>query len=122
MSKAKKLQNEQQFLISECKRHIESNKLSLWGYKAELSTLVMQYKKLKQSLENQEKQYFYLQKEVSDYTREMRASEEALGKSNFEILSETSNPYPIVLDISTAICIQIGTQSPSWRGFRVFPI
>lgn len=119
MSKAKKLQNEQQFLISECKRHIESNKLSLWGYKAELSTLLMQYKKLKHSLESQEKQYFFLQKEVSDYTREMRTNEEILSKANFDILTETSNPYPIILDISTAICIQIGSQSPSWRSFRV---
>ena len=51
MTEVKRLQNEQQFLISECKRHIESNKLSLWGYKAELASLTSQNKKTKHMAE-----------------------------------------------------------------------
>jgi septation ring formation regulator EzrA len=119
MSEAKRLQNEQQFLVSECKRHIESNKLSLWGFKAELNTLALQYKKLKQNLENQEKLFFNVQKELTGYSREMKMIEDSLGKCTFEVLLETITPYPLIQDISTAICIQIGSQSPSWRCFRV---
>ena len=122
MSEVKRLLNEQQFLISECKRQIESNKLSLWGFKAELNTLTLQYKKVKQNLENQEKNFYALQREVAGYTREMKLLEDTLAKCSFEVLVETLNPYPIIQDISSAICIQIGSQTPSWRSFRVINI
>lgn len=119
MTEVKRLQNEQQFLISECKRHIESNKLSLWGYKAELASLTSQNKKTKQSLEEHEKQYFFLTREISLYKREMRNMEEQITKHNFEALIETSNPYNVIQDIGIAICILIGTMTPSWNSFRV---
>ena len=122
MSETKKLQNEQQFLISECKRHIESNKLSLWGYKAELASLSSQYKKLKHTLENQEKAFYYVRKEVVSLTNQMRGLEEAISKQNFEGLIETSSPYPIIQDIGTAICVIIGSMTPSWDEYRVISI
>ena len=119
MSEVKKLLNEQQFLISECKRQIESSKLSLWGFKAELNTLALQYKKGKQNLENQEKSFFNLKRDVQGYTKEMKVLEDLLAKCSFDVLFETMNPYPIIQDISSAICMQIGSQNPSWRSFRV---
>ena len=119
MSEVKKLLNEQQFLISECKRQIESSKLSLWGFKAERNTLALQYKKLKQNLENQEKSYFALQRDATNYTKEMKSLEDLLAKCSFDVLFETLNPYPIIQDISSAIFMQIGFQYPSWRSFRV---
>ena len=119
MLEAKKLQNEQQFLVSECKRHIESNKLSLWGYKAELASLNSQYKKMKQALEEQEKQYYCINREISYYIKEMRTIEDSLAKYNFDSLVEASNPYPVIQDIGIAISIQIGAMTPSWNNFRV---
>ena len=119
MSETKRLQNEQQFLISECKRHIESNKLSLWGYKAELASLRSQYKRTKQSMEVQEKQYFYVTKEISIFTKEMRSIEDSLSKTSIDALLEISNPYPVMQDIGIAICIVIGSMTPSWNNFRV---
>lgn len=119
MSESKKLQNEQQFLVSECKRHIESNKLSLWGYKAEVASLRSQYKRIKKSLEDQEMQFFYCARDISAYTREMRVNEEALSRYNYENLLEISSPYPVMQDIGIAISIVIGSISPSWNNFRV---
>jgi membrane-associated HD superfamily phosphohydrolase len=119
MSEAKKLQNEQQFLISECKRHIESNKLSVWGYKAEVASLSSQYRRSKRILEEQEKQYYNIMREISSFTNEMKKTEESASKLCFGSLMDIHNPSPVMQDIGIAICILIGSMSPCWTSFRV---
>ncbi|CAG9325108.1 unnamed protein product [Blepharisma stoltei] len=113
-----KLIKEQQSLTNECKRGIEANKLSLWSYKAELGSLESQFKRCNLILEEQEKYYSAVVSESRAAAKEASLIAESFNKFQLRSILEIINPWPLLQDLSIAICLMIGYSTGTWSTFR----
>ena len=109
----------QQKILKEAKKSLESEKLSLWSYKADLNTISIKLKKLKQQIEKQEDTYYQLHEEIKISNHELEFIIELINYSICTGIIELTNPWKIIQDICGGICKILGFSDCSWYNFRV---
>lgn len=115
----KGLLKEQQNLINDCKRGIESNKLALWSFKAELNSLQLQLKKSKSNIQENEKNHYLIVAKAKKSAKELKFIADSVHKYQVKSIIELGNSMALIQEISGGICKMLGFAETSWSWFKV---
>jgi hypothetical protein len=108
-----------QKVLKRGKKVLESEKLTLWSYKADLDTLGRKMKKIQSSIGNLEEMHNSTEKALKEAGHELEFTLELI---NLEQLTETIKncaPWKIVQDVLCGICKVIGYGNGSFCCFLV---
>lgn len=109
----------QKKILKEIKRSLESEKLSLWSYKADLNTISIKQKKIINLIEIQEEIFYNLNQEATQASHEIEFTTELITSSISSIIIETITPWKVIQDICGGICRMLGFEDYSWKKFQV---
>lgn len=113
-----KLLQEQSALVNECKQNIESSKLKLWSYRAELGALQDQYSNHNSLIQGVETPYSALLAGSRDSLKQAKLTIETINEFQFASLLRVASPSPVVQDVAGSICLMLGFSTGSWPRFR----
>lgn len=112
----------QQKILKESKRSLESEKLQLWSYKADLNTTSISLKRFQSQIEIQEQKFYQLNEEARISVHELEYTTEVLSPHILSLVLQIKNPWKIIRDVCGGISQILGFTDTSWEGFQVFHI
>lgn len=114
-----KLTKEQTTLLNECKRGIETSKLSLWQLKAELNSIETQLNRQDTKLKDAESNYGICIASQRRSIREVKSQAELFQQFHAKAMLDIQTPWPLLHDLGVAVCIMLGYSDASWALTRV---
>ena len=100
---------EQEELVADCKKGIESNKLKVWSFKADLAMLEEEHSSLAEEIQKNERKHYAFVKASREAFKSLKLVSEGLGKHQFSQVLAYANPSPAVQDIGAGICVYVGS-------------
>lgn len=117
-----KLTKEQTTLLNECKRGIETSKLSLWQLKAELNSTETQLNRQDAKLREAESNYGICIASQRKSMRDLQSQADQFQQFHAKAMLDIQTPWPMLHDLGVAVCIMLGYSDPSWALMRVILI
>ena len=106
-------------ILKETKRTLESEKLSIWSYKADLNTVGTKIIKVQNQIILFEESFFNNFEEARLASHELEFIVELINTNICEPILKQPNPWTIIKDICGGISKMLGFSDVSWNRFQV---